>query len=185
MTIRKATIQDAECITTCLLLAMEDIVFRFIGKKDHSLAREFMFHLVQMKGNQYSYENCWVAEIENRVVAAVNLYNGGQLHELRSPVLQYLDTRFGRQIIPEDETTAGEYYIDTLGVLPEFQGKGIGSSMLKFLIEEFAIKEQKVLGLLVEGENYDAKKLYLKFGFVTIGERTLVGKNVEHLQLKH
>ena len=33
-------------------------------------------------------------------------------------------------------------------------------------------------------ENVNAKRLYLKMGFKNVGHKMLVGKNMEHLQIK-
>ncbi len=174
---------DAEQLAHCLLLAMEDIVYKFIGVNDSEKAFDFMHHFTQLEANQYSYGNCWVACVENKVVAAINIYNGADLKKLRKPVLDYLSLNFNRYITPENETQAGEYYIDTLGVLLEFQGKGIGTKLLQHVIEEFILQRGETLGLLVDVDNPKAKKLYLKLGFKPVGKKTLMGKPMEHLQI--
>lgn len=184
MTIRNAVPKDAEPIATFLLLAMEDIMYKFIGKEDYEQARNFLLHFVKKKNNQYSYQNCWVVEAENQIIAAVNIYDGARLKQLREPVAQYIKTQFLADFNPEDETQAGEYYIDTLGVKSELQGKGIGAKLLQFLIDEYVVKNKQTLGLLVDEENPKAKKLYMKLGFKPVGNKTLVGKNLLHLQIK-
>lgn len=183
--IRKAVVEDAAFIASNLLLAMEDIVYKFMGERNHENAKAFLLHFSQRANNQYSYQNCWVAEDNKEIVAAVNLYDGAKLEELRKPVLEYLKTVYDRDVKPEDETQAGEYYIDSLGVDPRQQGKGIGSTILQFLIDEFVHKKGKTLGLLVDEENPAAKKLYLKLGFKSVGKKVLVGKTMEHLQMKN
>ena len=183
MIIRKATLDDAELIATYLLLAMEDIVYLFIGSKDPGKAMEFMLHFVQLPNNQYSYQNCRVAEIDGEIVGAVNLYDGARLHELRQPVYAYIKSEFGQELKPEDETQAGEFYIDSIGVNTRQRGKGIGSMILQYLIEEYINKQRETLGLLVDGENPNARRLYLKMGFKTVGQKLIFGKSMEHLQL--
>jgi ribosomal protein S18 acetylase RimI-like enzyme len=182
--VRKATWSDSEAIATCLLLAMEDIVYRFIGEASKEKANEFMLHFVRQDNNQYSYQNCWVAEDDNTIVAAINVYSGAQLGELRRPVLEQLRNKFNRDLHPEDETQAGEYYIDSFGVNPNQQGKGIGTKMLQFVIDEFVNQRNQTLGLLVDEVNPDAKRLYLKLGFKSAGRKILFGKTMEHLQIK-
>lgn len=184
MIIRKATKADSELIANYLLLAMEDIVCQFIGEKDYHKAKAFLSYFVQRERNQYSYQNCWVVEEGGEVVAAANIYDGARLGELRMPIVQYMKSQFNRDFNPEDETQSGEYYIDTLGVSPLHQGKGIGSRMLRFLIEEYVTKRHYNLGLLVDEENPAAKKLYLKLGFRPRGKKVLVGKAMEHLQIR-
>lgn len=183
-TIRKATLQDAESIADYLLIAMEDIVYEFIGEHDHKKARDFMLYFSQRENNQYSYQNCWVVEVDNEVVAAVNIYDGAKLEALRRPILEYIQTFYNKVLIVEDETEAGEFYIDTLGVNPSQQGKGIGSKLLQFLIDEYVIKQGKTIGLLVDEDNPNAKRLYLKLGFKSVGRKVLVGKNMDHLQMR-
>lgn len=182
--IRKAIPSDSEAIASCLLIAMEDIVFRFIGKDDPQLARDFMLFFVSSKGNQYSYENCWVALENDRVVGAVNVYDGALLAQLRQPVIDYLHIRHQRTLIAEDETQAGEFYLDTIGVLPSVQGMGIGSKLLHFVVDDFVVKRHRTLGLLVDDENPNAKRLYLKVGFKSAGKKIFLGKSMEHLQAK-
>jgi ribosomal protein S18 acetylase RimI-like enzyme len=182
--VRKAVLNDAEAIATYLFLAMEEIAYKFIGEEDPEKAREFMLHFVKKGNNQYSYENCWVAEDDMKVVAAVNLYSGAQLTELRQPVIEYLRSSFNRDFNPEDETQAGEYYIDSLGVDPNQQSQGIGTKLLQFVIDEYVNKHNQTLGLLVDETNPNAKRLYLKLGFKSMGKKVLFGKNMEHLQIK-
>ncbi len=180
--IRKARPEDAVVVADIIFLAMEDILYQFIGKRDREIALSFLTDLLKQQGNQYSYENCWVAEQDGRVAGAVLVYDGAQLAALRMPVARMVRERFDRDFNPEDETGEGEWYIDSLGVIPEMQGRGIGSSLLAFLMDEYTLKQQITLGLLVDRKNPAAKKLYLKLGFKTAGEKTLVGKQLEHLQ---
>jgi ribosomal protein S18 acetylase RimI-like enzyme len=182
--IRKALLKDSEIVAACLLLAMEDIVYKFIGERDFEKATESMRYFVEQENNQYSYQNCWVAEDENGVVAAVNLYDGASLAALRNPVMEYIQSRYSTNLSPEDETSAGEYYIDSLGVEPAQQGKGIGSQLLEFLINEYVHRRKQTLGLLVDEANTAAKKIYLKQGFKNVGTKVLLGKRLEHLQIK-
>jgi len=181
--IRKAVPQDANSIANLLLLAMEDIIYEFIGESDKEKAIAFLIHFAQSTGNQYSYQNCYVMVSGAEIIAAANVYDGAKLHAYRQPIADYIATRFNRELIVEDETQAGEYYIDSIGVSERFQGKGIGSEILKFLIDEHVIRRKGILGLLVDKENIKAKKLYLKLGFCTVNEMMLTGKRMEHLQI--
>jgi len=183
MIIRKAKLSDAASIAPILLLAMEDIVYKFIKKEDYDSAKDFLQYFIQKENNQYSYQNCFVAEEDDEIIGAVNIYNGSDLEALRNPIIEYVRSNFNPEFDPEWETRAGEFYIDSLGVNPKYQGKGIGSKILRFLIDEYVIKNNQTLGLLVEEDNPLAKNLYLKLGFQVAGEKTLVGKRLEHLQI--
>lgn len=184
MIFRKATINDAPEIAECLLLAMDSIVFVFIGKEDPKAALTFMRHFTAQENNQYSYQNCFVATIDTVVVAAINIYNGGALPELRLPIIKYLKDTYDSQITIEDETQDGECYIDTFGVKQNQQGKGIGSALLSFIIDRFVTTQKQTLGLLVEKENFAAMKLYKSLGFTYVSDKILVGKNLSHFQIQ-
>ncbi|MEN0009776.1 GNAT family N-acetyltransferase [Flavobacterium nitrogenifigens] len=185
MNIRKAEKSDSKYIAPILLLAMEDIIYKFIAKENYASAKDFLQYFVESENNQYSYQNCFVAEENNEIIGAVNIYNGADIEALRAPIVEYVRKHHNPEFDPELETRAGEYYIDSLGVNPKHQGKGIGSQLLQFLIDKYVHKNKEVLGLLVEEDNPSAKKLYLKLGFKVVGNKTLVKKNLEHLQIKN
>lgn len=183
MIIRKAKAEESSVIAPLIFLAMEDIVYYFIGERVREKAIQFLDGLIRETSNQYSYENCWVLETDNKIVAAAIVYNGAGLDHLRRPVLEKIKRDYNRDLLLENETEAGEYYIDCIGVDPCQQGKGIGTAIIGFLIQEFAGKQQEVLGLLVDKSNPGAKRLYLKAGFEMVSEKKLAGKEMEHLQI--
>lgn len=179
---RQATANDAEIIANLMFFAMDKIVYDFIGEKNETKAIEFLTKLIVLENNQYSYQNITIVENEiKEIVAIFNIYDGALLHELRKPVLEVLATEYNQHINPQDETEAGEFYIDTIAVFPEFRGNGIGQKILDYIIEEYSRKQQKV-GLLVDLENPNAKKLYVNKGFVKVGEKQLMNEYHEHLQ---
>lgn len=183
MIIRQAVHSDSMAIATHLMLAMETILYQFMGKEDYEEAQRLLLHFVSQENNQYSYQNCLVIDNEGEIVAAVNYYDGGELAALRQPVLDYVKTNFNPGFNPEDETQPGEYYIDSLGVASSMQGKGLGTRLLLFLID-YAKSHHQALGLLVDEKNPEARKLYLKLGFKNIGTKTLLGHQMEHLQVQ-
>ncbi|WP_192346162.1 GNAT family N-acetyltransferase [Algoriphagus sp. Y33] len=184
MNIRKAIVEDSEAIAALLMLATGEVMYKFIGEQDYDKAKDFLLHFVKSEDNQYSFQNCYVADEEGEVLAAVLVYDGAKLGELRKPVLEYVHKHFDSNLKVEDETKEGEFYIDSLGVASTQQGKGLGSTLLSFLIDEIVRKMGKTLGLLVDKTNPGAKKLYLKLGFKPIGEKKLLDLSLEHLQLK-
>ncbi|GAB7089036.1 GNAT family N-acetyltransferase [Marinifilum fragile] len=184
MMIRKAKVEDSGAIATYMMLAMEDIVYKFIGENSFEKAIQLIENLVSKEANQYSYENCWVVEKNKQIVAVANIYDGGNLYDLRKTVADQIKMMFNMEFNPEDETQNGEYYIDCIGVHPDWQGKGLGTKLLQFLIDEYVCKKQVTIGLLVDNDNPKAKRLYLNLGFEIIGPKILAGKKMEHLQIK-
>jgi ribosomal protein S18 acetylase RimI-like enzyme len=163
---------------------MEDILYEFIGINNTLKAKEFLRYFVEKENNQYSFQNCMVAESENEILGSINIYDGADLQLLRAPVAEYVKKHFNIDFNPENETQKGEYYIDSFGVSPDKQGKGIGTKILQHLIKAYTIENQYTIGLLVDEENPNAEKLYLKLGFEFVGRKILVGKKMKHLQKK-
>lgn len=184
MITRKAVVEDSASITSLLMLATGEVICRFIGEPNFSKAVDFLCHFVKSENNQYSFQNCYVVEDGGEIIGALLAYDGAKLHELREPVLEYIHQHFDPNLIVEDETQAGEYYIDSIGVLPTQQGKGIGATILHYVIKEQAFQNGRTFGLLVDKNNPGAKRLYLKMGFESVGEKNLLGISLEHLQLK-
>ncbi|WP_211227063.1 GNAT family N-acetyltransferase [Terrimonas ferruginea] len=183
MVIRKAISAESDSIAPLIFLAMEDIVYYFIGERVRDNAIQLLSSLIRETNNQYSFENCWVIETDNQIVAAAIVYNGADLAALRAPVLAKIKQVYNRNLNLENETEPGEYYIDCIGVDPAHQGKGLGSKIIAFLVQEFVGEQNEILGLLVDKNNPGAKRLYLKSGFAIVGEKKLAGKEMEHLQI--
>ena len=184
MIIRKATKDDSTAISEHLFLAIEDFLYEFMGIEDTEKAKEFILHFVEKENNQYSFQNCLVAESENEILGSINIYDGAKLDSLSHPIIQYIKAHFNEDFDPERETQKGEYYIDSFGVSPNYQGKGVGTRMLQHAIKVYTVENKQTLGLLVDEENPKAEKLYRKLGFEFVGRKVLVGKKVKHLQLK-
>lgn len=184
MKIRKATLADSKAIPEHLFLAMEKILYRFMGIRDRKKAIELLEYFVARENNQYSFQNCLVAELDDQVVGCINIYDGARLDWLREPVIHYVKTHYNKTFDPERETQAGEYYIDSFGVSPDQQGKGIGTKLLQFAIKTHTIDNHRTLGLLVDEKNPEAKKLYIKLGFKPVERITFMGSIMEHLQIR-
>jgi len=171
MYIRKALPLD-ETVPLLMLQAMEDIVYRFIGKEDKNEAILFLSDLFKKEGNQYSYENTFVAVDENNeIIGSITAYDGDQLSSLRAPVLQLIQDKYDQHLELDDETDGDELYLDTIAVAPNQQGKGVGSLLLRHLLAYAKENSFSKVGLLVDFENPDAQRLYERIGF-QIGSKT-------------
>jgi ribosomal protein S18 acetylase RimI-like enzyme len=183
MIIRKALKDDSESISHLFMLASGEVICKFIGEQNPTKAQDFLYHFVNSEQNQYSYTNCYVAVEKDVIIGAILVYDGERLQELRKPVLDHIHANLYPELYIEDETHAGEYYIASIGVSPLQEGKGVGSKLLQLVIQEKVISEGQTLGLLVDKRNPSAKKLYLRLGFKPVGEKTVLGLSLVHLQM--
>lgn len=174
ITIRQATVADAEFIAHAVCMA--------VGyDMSHPIYQVFL-HLARMEHSQYSYVNTLVAEVEGRVSGALVGYDGARLKELREPIFALLEQYLGEAINIEDETEAGEFYLDSLGVLPECRGCGIGRALIVAMRDRAFAEGYERVGLIVDFDNPDAERLYQSLGFRRVGTKRFLGHNMHHLQ---
>jgi ribosomal protein S18 acetylase RimI-like enzyme len=181
MKIRSAESKDARKIAEYIVLAMNDLAYKFSNSTDKEFTLSLFEKFVAKEANQYSFENTLVAEENGEIIGAIIGYDGGKLDELRKPFVEYLYLNCGFEGNPEDETEAGEVYLDTLAVSPQHQGKKIGQKLMEALIEQSRERGFSKVGLLVDPDNPPAKRLYERIGFQVAGLKPLLGTTYEHM----
>ena len=181
MQIRLAQKEDYKFVAPLIVQAMEDLAMKFTKSSDLQNAILVFEYFIQQKGNQYSFENTLVFEENGEILGSITGYDGSKLNELRTPFLDYLLDKFGFEQIPEDETETGEFYLDTVSVSMNHQGKGIGRKLIEAMINHAKEKGFDKVGLLVDLENPSAKKLYERIGFKVLKTKNLMGGRYEHL----
>ena len=159
LTIRKASIADTPFVARCVL---EAISFRNIN--DEILERQTAFS--RREDVLYSWCHALIAETEGKTVGCLIAYDGRRYRWLRSVTFPIIKEMCGADFSgPRDETGPGEYYLDSLYVVPEYRNCGIGSKlMLNGIADARALRIPRV-GLLVSTENPTAHKLYSRLGF--------------------
>lgn len=184
MIIRPAHREDAVPVARLMVQAMHEIALQFVGGQPIEKAYSVFQHFFTLQDNQYSYQNTLVCVEDDSIVGSITGYDGGDLIQLRQPFLEYLRQNFDFHLSPEDETEAGEFYIDVLSVSDPYQGKGIGKQLLEGMI---AIAKERLfskVGLLVAPQNEGAKRLYQRLGFVRINTKILLGEMYDHMVIQ-
>jgi len=182
--IRKAEKKDAHTIAKLMLLAMNELTAKFRGDHDPIKSLQLLEKFISITGNQYSYTNVLVFEIDDIIVGSLTAYDGGEIETLRKPFFDYLITNYHPNGFDmELETTDGEFYFDVIGVDPDHQKKGIGKQLITAGIEWAKTLGHQKVGLLVNVENHRAKSLYERLGFKKIDQRFLLGSTHDHLVL--
>lgn len=182
MIIRPAQPNDAPQLAKLINMAMLDITYQFIGKEDQEEADLFIESLVREKNNQYSYQHIFVIQELDNIIGHICIYDGTDFERLRQNVWKAINNRYKHHYFADAETRPGEMYIDTFAICPSARGKGLGKELLQFAINHFVNKQHKILGLLVDKDNPNAKKLYVSMGFKVMDERDIFGKKMEHMQ---
>lgn len=185
ITLRPGRREDATPIAGLILEAMtEECCKHFYGPFNTIVEfHAVMSRLVERDDTQYSYLNtiCAVDSKDNIVGISVS-YDGARLLELRKRFVEYVKTAFYKDFsnMPE-ETQAGELYLDSLAVKPEWRGHGIGKRLLLATIDKAKTLNCGPVGLLMEPDNAKAEALYTSVGFRPVGEKEWGGHRMKHL----
>ncbi len=127
-----------------------------------------------------------VAEANGQVVGVAFGYPG-EKEDIVEDVITRLTAKsaaFDEPLEADSETAPGEWYLDSLAVSPDHQGKGIGRQLLRALPVYAQRDRQSVIGLNVDFENPGAMKLYERMGYEVTGTQMIGDHNYYHMQLK-
>ena len=81
----------------------------------------------------------------------------------------------------DDETQAGELYLDSLAVMPEYRRRGIAKLLIEKTKEKAISLGLPCVGLLVDQENPSGEALYSSVGFRYANDNMWGGHPMKHL----
>lgn len=166
---RPATITDALFIARGFHTAM------LMDDAPESQIRTFAEHICVREDVLYSWRNTILATVDGQPVGMLTAYDGSLYHQMRIVTMDLVRQHLGIEFPGmEDEAVPGEYYLDSLAVLPEHRGRGIGRRLL-----QQGIARGQALGLTVtlavDPVNERAQRLYRSLGFDSDGELFIFG----------
>ncbi len=175
-TVRPATSADVEAATCLIYLTMGRLADFLFGSDKPSRAQSVLAELFVREANRFSYQFVHVAEMSGRVVGLLLAYSGREIESLRFPMARQLFVvcglpgmlRFLRRALPlmgVKEAEAEEYFINSLAVLPSFQGQGIGTHLLSWGESKARTLGLGKCSLIVEIGNKQASSLYEHLGY--------------------
>lgn len=177
--IREARKDEAPVIAELLMMAwpVEDIMTS--NGISYEELHETVTAIVSLPASIYSYEHTFVAEVDGRVAGAMCGYDGADYQVLKQPIVDALgeDSEFARL----QETEAGEYYLDSVGVHPDFRGRGIGSKLFEAQIARAAEQGHSRVGLIVDVDKPEAEALYERLGFSYHDDKDFFGHKMKHM----
>ena len=184
--IRKAIREQAPEIARLIMMAMTDECCLHFCGEGYGLEdfHKMMTRLVERVDSQYSYVNTYVACDGNKVVGISVSYDGGKLHALRRVFLELSKEYIGKDNSGmDDETQAGELYLDSLAVLPEYRRQGIARQLIMATKERAEELNLPGVGLLVDKGNPIGESLYTSIGFRYSDDSHWGGHEMKHLVL--
>ncbi|MBO5267141.1 MAG: GNAT family N-acetyltransferase [Muribaculaceae bacterium] len=165
----------------------DELALHLAGSPDRiPLVYAVFSSLAMREDTQYSYKNALVAlDPDDEVAGIIVCYDGARLHELRKAFIDLANKTLGTdfdEATLADETSDDEIYLDSLCVFERYRGQGLGAKLIQAAAKRHK-ESGKPLGLLVDYDNPRARKLYVKLGFRSVGERPFAGTVMEHMQL--
>ena len=179
ITIRMARQEEADQIAGLIMLAWPvDEILESNGISYEQL-HESITRVAASSNTIYSYENTVVAEIDGRIIGAMCAYDGADYQKLKQPIVDTLGNDSGFADLMETE--AGEFYLDSVGVMPEYRGRGIASLLFEAQCKRAASLGHKVAGLIVDKDKPKAEALYTRLGFKYIDDKDFFGHTMRHM----
>lgn len=163
--IKQAQKYNITNISTLILDAIHNIANTLTGEDEKPKILETLDKYISMDINRLSYNNIWIYEIEKRIVGLIIAYNSNDVKKLDAPILEHLSSKNIFINSFDKECFENEFYIDTVSVSEEFQGKGIAKEFFTFIEKEAKNVGFEKVSLLVDFKNPKALALYKKIGF--------------------
>lgn len=170
ITIRQATIDDAPFVT---LVMMEAVGLKLMEEGKEPENR--LIEICRRTDTLYTYRNCVIAECEGKMIGGLISYVGKGYHEVKMHTFGLLDDflPFDYKAM-DDEARDGEYYLDSIAVIPEMRGRGIARRLIEYGVE-IAAANNLLPVLACDPENRNAYKLYTSIGFGEDGRLFIFG----------
>ncbi|MCX7609309.1 MAG: GNAT family N-acetyltransferase [Anaerolineales bacterium] len=173
--LRPAVLADSHLAVTLIRLSMGAEMDWLFGQEAGLSADQVMTALYLRRGNRFSWQFCQVAEMDGYPVGLLLAYPGRKLFLMEViTALQLLGicgitatwriVRRQRAYGNLVEARRDEFYLSNLGVLPEYQGQGLGGWLLEQMDIQARAAGLRKCSLLVARDN-PAVHLYRRHGY--------------------
>lgn len=157
--IRRADVADAPFVALRVISALG------VENPDDKIV-ECMTAISAMDEVLYSWRNAWIAECGGVAAGMLLAYDGANYALWRQRTFDVLKDMMGYDLTGmQDETCAGEFYLDSLSVLPAFRRKGVARQLLEKVLEMASAQGHSLITLAVAPDNTLAFALYRSLGF--------------------
>ena len=174
--IRDARPEDAPFLAECIMAGMH---FHDFGEGMSDGMSDILEGLTECEGREdtlYSWTRTRVAEVDGKPAGAFLSYPGELYLDLRDKTFrEYWPAFFTEHADDDPETGPGEYYLDSLAVVPEYRRHGVGRALLEDGIRMGAGLGFRRVALVVDADYWHLIRLYESIGFVPEGHRHAFG----------
>lgn len=173
--LRPACADDAPFIAAVVMEALGNDVMAHLDTVSPDAA---IVEVCRRPDTLYSWQHTHIATFpDGRPAGALVAYRGEnyrQMQQTTFSMLRHLITFDIEKM--DDETQTGEYYIDSVAVVPESRGMGLGRKLLEHAIA-CARLEGLAAVLACDPHNISARNLYERIGFHVEGHLFIFGED--------
>ena len=174
--LRDATLDDAPFIARVVLAGIDMLDIDAKLPDEQRAIYEYLMDICRMDDTLYSYLNTRIAEVDGNRVGALVAYDGARYAALRAKTFGLVQQSSGMDLSRNAmETGPGEFYLDSMAVLSDYRGLGIGKMLMRDRMDyAFCNGFQKVT-LLVDKDKPRLQQYYESLGFVFVEEMFVFG----------
>lgn len=174
--IRDATSEDAPFIARVVLAGIELLDMDAALPDNQRVLYEHLVGICRMDDTLYSYRNTRIAEVDGCVVGGLVAYDGARYAKMREKTFGLVRQTSGMDLNHKAmETGPGEFYLDSMALLSDYRGAGIGKMLMRDRVD-FSLSNgfQKVT-LLVDKDKPRLQRYYECEGFAFSEEMFVFG----------
>lgn len=176
LTIRDARPDDAPFLAQCILSAMHFHDFEGAMSDWTAAIFERMVDSERRPDTLYTYAHTRVAEVDGELASALLSYPGEIYKDLRHKAFtEFWPNLAALDADSEQETDPGEYYLDSLAVVPKYRHSGIGQAMIQDSIQKGLALGYKQIALVADADMPQLIALYKSLGFTPADHRHAFG----------
>ena len=174
--LRDATLDDAPFIARVVLAGIDMLDMDAALPDEQRAIFEHLIKICRMDDTLYSYLNTRIAEIDGNPVGALVAYDGACYAKMREKTFGLVQQTSGMDLSHNAmETGTGEFYLDSMAILSDYRGIGIGKLLIRDRVD-FAFNNgfQKVT-LLVDKDKPRLQQYYESEDFAFSEEMFVFG----------
>ena len=174
--LRDATSDDAPFIARVVLAGIDMLDIDAKLPDEQRAIYEHLMDICSMDDTLYSYLNTRIAEIDGNRVGALVAYDGARYAALRAKTFGLVQQTSGMDLSRNAmETGLGEFYLDSMAILSDYRGIGIGKKLMRDRMD-YALRNgfQKIT-LLVDKDKSRLQRYYESDGFAFDEEMFVFG----------
>ena len=167
ITIRDAVPTDVPFLARCVMAAVGTL--DMAEKAEDNPAYETICELCAMEHSLYCWNHFRVA-VDTKTgepIGSLLAYDGKRYARARDLAFSYAAEKTGTDLGDSDmETCKGEYYLDSMAILPQYRGHKIGHALIQDAIEQGKQLKHSRFTLIAEKEAESLKAYYSVLGFI-------------------